>query len=118
MLTKGFFMSITSFISYISLEKKQSPLTVKAYHTDLNNFASFCSQNFDLKTIDEVSYSEIRSWIVDLVGQKNSNSSINRKISALQSFYKFLLKTKTIESNPLQKHKPLKKRKEASSAFF
>jgi integrase/recombinase XerC len=117
LLTKGFFMSITSFISYISLEKKQSPLTVKAYHTDLNNFASFCSQNFDLKTIDEVSYSEIRSWIVDLVGQKNSNSSINRKISALQSFYKFLLKTKTIESNPLQKHKPLKKEKKLQVPF-
>ncbi|PIV16198.1 MAG: integrase, partial [Flavobacteriales bacterium CG03_land_8_20_14_0_80_35_15] len=63
------------------------------------------------------SYSEIRSWIVDLVTKKNSNSSINRKISSLQSYYKFLLKTKTISVNPLLKHKPLKKEKKLQVPF-
>jgi len=110
-------MSITAFISYIALEKKYAPLTVKAYRTDLERFASFCRQNFDLDSIDKVSYSEIRSWIVDLVNKKNSNSSINRKISTLQSYYKFLLKTKTITKNPLLKHKPLKKEKKLQVPF-
>jgi integrase/recombinase XerC len=110
-------MSITAFISYIALEKKYAPLTVKAYRADLERFASFCRQNFDLDSIDKVSYSEIRSWIVDLVSQKNSNSSINRKISTLQSYYKFLLKTKTITKNPLLKHKPLKKEKKLQVPF-
>ena len=110
-------MSITAFISYIALEKKYSPLTVKAYKTDLENFASFCQNEFSLKTIDKVSYSEIRSWIVHLVNQKNSNSSINRKISTLQSYYKFLLKIKTINVNPLIKHRPLKKEKKLQVPF-
>jgi len=110
-------MSITAFISYIALEKKYAPLTVKAYKTDLDNFASFCQNEFSLKTIDKVSYSEIRSWIVSLVNQKNSNSSINRKISTLQSYYKFLLKIKTISVNPLVKHKPLKKEKKLQVPF-
>ena len=110
-------MSIKSFLSYIALEKKYAPLTVKAYKSDLENFAKFCKSDFDLNTIDKVSYAEIRSWIVFLVGQKNSNSSVNRKISTLQSFYKFLLKTKTIKSNPLQKHRPLKKEKKLQVPF-
>jgi len=110
-------MSIPSFVNYIFLEKNQSPLTVKAYRNDLENFAAFCLTNFELQNIEQVSYSEIRSWIVDLVTKKNSNSSINRKISSLQSYYKFLLKTKTISVNPLLKHKPLKKEKKLQVPF-
>lgn len=110
-------MSITSFVNYIALEKNQSPLTVKAYLNDLENFSAFCLANFDLQNIEQVSYGEIRSWIVDLVTKKNSNSSINRKISSLQSYYKFLLKTKTISLNPLLKHKPLKKEKKLQVPF-
>ena len=110
-------MSIKAFISYIALEKKQSPLTVKAYGTDLKNFATFCLKNFELKNIEQVSYAEIRSWIVYLVEHNNSNSSINRKLSTLQSYYKFLLKTKTIHVNPLSKHKPLKKVKKIQVPF-
>lgn len=110
-------MSILSFINYIALEKNQSPLTVKAYRNDLENFAAFCLANFELQNIEQVSYSEIRSWIVDLVTKKNSNSSINRKISSLQSYYKFLLKTKTIGVSPLVKHKPLKKEKKLQVPF-
>jgi len=110
-------MSILSFVNYIALEKNQSPLTVKAYRNDLENFAAFCLTNFELQNIEQVSYSEIRSWIVDLVTKKNSNSSINRKISSLQSYYKFLLKTKTISVNPLLKHKPLKKEKKLQVPF-
>ncbi len=110
-------MSITSFVNYIALEKNQSPLTVKAYRNDLENFSAFCLANFDSQNIEQVSYGEIRSWIVDLVTKKNSNSSINRKISSLQSYYKFLLKTKTISINPLLKHKPLKKEKKLQVPF-
>jgi len=110
-------MSVAAFILYITSEKKYAPLTVKAYKADLENFASFCLNEFSLKSIDKVSYAEIRSWIVSLVNQKNSNSSINRKISTLQSYYKFLLRTKTITKNPLVKHRPLKKEKKLQVPF-
>jgi len=110
-------MSIKAFISYISLEKKQSPLTVKAYGNDIKKFSAFCFDNFELKNIEQVSYAEIRSWIVYLVEHNNGNSSINRKLSSLKSYYKFLLKTKTINVNPLIKHRPLKKEKRVQIPF-
>ena len=50
----------------------------------------------------------IRSWIVTLVDAQISNTSVNRKIASLKSYYKFLLKTKQIEVSPLLKHKALK----------
>jgi integrase/recombinase XerC len=59
----------------------------------------------------------IRSWIVSMVDAGVSNSSINRKISSLKAFYKFLLKTKQIETSPLLKHKSLKTPKKLQIPF-
>lgn len=104
-------MPFTQFISYISLEKNYSPHTVTAYKNDLENFLNFASSNYDYKTIKEVPYSIIRSWIVSLVENDISNKTINRKISSLKTYYKFLQKTKQIETSPLAKHKALKTKK-------
>ena len=71
-------------------------------------FQEFLKNNFDQELLEEVNYSMIRSWIVSMVDTGISNSSINRKIASLKAFYKFLLKTKQIESSPLLKHKSLK----------
>jgi integrase/recombinase XerC len=58
--------------------------------------------------IEMANYGQIRSWIVSLVDGGLSNVSVNRKISSLKAFYKFLLKIKQIEISPLLKHKALK----------
>ena len=63
---------------------------------------------FDSEDLLNVNYSLIRSWIVTLVDAQISNTSVNRKIASLKSYYKFLLKTKQIEVSPLLKHKSLK----------
>ncbi len=97
-----------SFQDYLQLEKKYSPHTINAYIKDLIFFQEFIHTNFDQQKLEEVNYSLIRSWIVSMVDSQISNSSINRKISSLKAFYKFLLKTKQIEINPLLKHKALK----------
>lgn len=99
---------IDSFIDYLSFEKKYSPNTTLAYKTDLIGFKDFCETDFNIENLVEVEYPIIRSWIVRLVNQKISNRSINRKITSLNSFYKFLQKTHQIELNPLSKHKALK----------
>jgi integrase/recombinase XerC len=62
-------------------------------------------------------YSQIRSWIVELVSANVSNRTINRKVSSLNSYYKFLLKIETIELNPLTKHKALKVSKKLQIPF-
>src|SRR5690606_11379142 len=59
----------------------------------------------------------VRSWIVSLVDSGISNRTVNRKISSLKTYYKFLLKTSQIEINPLAKHKSLKTSKKIQVPF-
>ena len=104
-------MSIHSFLEYISLEKNSSVHTRTAYQGDLEDFKGFIlKQNLPNKysSIEEVSYGEIRSWIVCLIQKGNSTRTVNRKISVLRSYYKFLMRVGSIERSPLKEHKPLK----------
>ena len=100
--------NLQKFHDYLQLEKKYSPHTVAAYSNDLTFFQEFLNSNFDKTNLIEANYSLIRSWIVSMIDAEMSNSSVNRKIQSLKAFYKFLLKTKQIEINPLLKHKALK----------
>ena len=110
-------MSFKSFTDYLLLEKNYSALTVKAYQTDLENFSEFILKQYDSNTINDVNYSQIRSWIVNLVEDGITNRTINRKVSSLNSYYKFLLKTESIIINPLVKHKALKTNKKVQIPF-
>lgn len=100
--------SKAAFQDYLQLEKKYSPHTVIAYVNDVVTFESFIKSEFNSDDLLEVNYSLIRSWIVALIDNEISNTSVNRKIASLKSYYKFLLKTKQIEVSPLLKHKSLK----------
>jgi len=108
---------ITSFLEYLSLEKKYSVHTIKAYRRDLISFQNFCIESYQQEKISDINYSQIRSWIVDLVERKVSNRSVNRKISSLKSFYKYLQKIKIIQNNPLSSHKALKTSKKIQVPF-
>ena len=108
---------ITSFLEYLSLEKKYSVHTIKAYRRDLISFQNFCIESYQQEKISDINYSQIRSWIVDLVESKVSNRSVNRKISSLKSFYKYLQKIKIIQNNPLSSHKALKTSKKIQVPF-
>lgn len=105
------------FRDYLGLEKNYSPHTVTAYLNDLDFFQAFLKGAFDDDDLIRVNYNQIRAWIVSLSDDGVSNSSINRKISSLKSFYKFLLKTKQIETSPLLKHKVLKSPKKLQIPF-
>lgn len=110
-------MPILHFIEYLSFEKKYSPHTIKAYHDDLNSFQFFCNTTFKDQQLVDVNYSQIRSWIVEMVNQNISNRSVNRKISSLKTFYKFLVKTKQLAISPLLGHKALKVSKRVQVPF-
>ncbi|WP_144896927.1 tyrosine-type recombinase/integrase [Lutibacter sp. Hel_I_33_5] len=101
-------MLIHSFLEYLEFEKKYSIHTITAYKKDLNSFRDFCELEYGENDISTVHYNQIRNWIVNLVNEQISNRTINRKVSSLKSFYKFLQKVKKIEINPLAKHKALK----------
>ena len=110
-------MLIDKFIDYLTLEKSYSPNTIKAYYKDLNDFENFSRSNFDNIDIEESNYSIIRSWIIELVNNGNSNRTVNRKISSLKSFFKFLIKTDSIKISPLDQHMPLKQKKKIEVPF-
>lgn len=99
------------------LEKKYSNHTALAYEKDLENFKQFCKIEFDEDDLTKVNYSFIRSWIVQLSEKNITNKSINRKISSLKSFYKFLQRIGEIEMNPLAKHRSLKIPKQVQIPF-
>ncbi|QBZ96606.1 Tyrosine recombinase XerC [Flavobacterium sangjuense] len=119
MMLTVFFMenSKNKFHDYLLLEKNYSQHTVTAYINDIGFFESFLSNEYDDDNLLRVNYNQIRSWIVSLSDDGISNTSINRKISSLKSFYKFLLKTKQIEVSPLLKHKALKSPKKIQIPF-
>jgi integrase/recombinase XerC len=110
-------MPLKSFADYLLLEKNHSSLTVKAYLNDLEGFSHFIFEAYQTNSISEVNYSQIRSWIVSLVEENISNRSINRKVSALNTYFKFLLKIGDIQENPLGKHKALKTSKKVNIPF-
>ncbi|MEM0519302.1 tyrosine-type recombinase/integrase [Aequorivita flava] len=110
-------MSFQAFTDYLQLEKKYSPNTITAYLKDLRDFGKFASDEYQYANIDTVNYAIVRSWIVMLVDSGISNRTVNRKISSLNTYYKFLLKIGQIEVNPLAKHKSLKISKKIQVPF-
>ena len=109
--------NLQSHLEYLEKEKKYSPLTVNAYQKDILSFQLFLNKNHNACLLEEVNYPLIRSWIVELSDAKIAASSINRKMASLKSFYKFLLKTKQIDTNPFVKHKSLKTPKQVQIPF-
>ncbi|MFK7781128.1 tyrosine-type recombinase/integrase [Psychroserpens sp.] len=110
-------MSLQSFSDYLLLEKNYSQLTLKAYLKDISDFSDYIHSEYNSKSITNANYQQIRSWIIILVDKGISNRSINRKISSLNSYYKFLLKIEEIDINPLTKHKALKTSKKIQVPF-
>lgn len=110
-------MTFKPFTDYLSIEKNYSSHTVQAYKRDLEVFCSFVQDEFGIDAIKDINYSQIRNWIVHLVESGLSNRSVNRKISSLNSYYKYLQKIGEISNNPLSKHKALKTSKKLQIPF-
>ena len=110
-------MLIEKFIDYLQLEKNYSSNTISAYKRDLFQYNKFIIENNRNLKIEKADYKIIRSWIVSMVSNNLSNRSINRKVSSLKSFYKFLIKTETIKFSPLKAHSPLKQSKTIQVPF-
>jgi integrase/recombinase XerC len=94
-------MSVESFLQYLQYEKNYSSHTVDSYRNDLLQFKEFVcgNENFDPKQIDSV---WARRWMVSLMDEGYSPLSVNRKLSSLKSFFKYLCKNKYLEINPVK----------------
>lgn len=94
---------LKNFIDYLQHQKKFSVHTILSYESDLNQFQIYLEKEIHDADLKKVSYLHVRTWVAELMDKNISAKSVNRKLSTLKSFYKYLLRNNIIDVNPLQK---------------
>ncbi|MCU0432574.1 MAG: tyrosine-type recombinase/integrase [Bacteroidia bacterium] len=94
---------ISQFLDYLAFEKRFSPHTQTAYRVDLIQLRDYLAVTYDNTLPEEAGYQLIRSWIVELMNQGISPRSVNRKITTLRTFYRFLMREGKVKVNPMLK---------------
>lgn len=92
---------ISEFAHYLRFEKRYSALTLKAYLGDLEKFSEYLTLHYAEIPLSEITHLHLRSWLSDLKEQNQKESSINRKISSLSSYFKFLQRNGFVSKNPV-----------------
>jgi integrase/recombinase XerC len=92
---------IQPFLNYLKFEKRYSRHTVISYETDLISFFDYISNQYGDMSLGQLSHGYIRSWLASLKDEGLTGKSINRKISALKSFFKYQLKTGEVKQSPM-----------------
>ena len=102
---------IDRFIQYIETEKRYSALTVKAYRRDMERFALYMKEAYEVRDLTKVSTPLVKSFLVSLKDEGLSNRSINRMISTLKTFYKYCLREGEVKKSPMTGIRNLKQPK-------
>lgn len=92
---------VQSFIDYLKFEKRYSLHTLISYQADLHQFFTFLSLQYGELEVNDITAPFIRSWMADLKGGKQNSKTINRKLSSLKSFFKFLISRGIISKTPM-----------------
>ena len=103
--------SIQSFLDYLKFQKRYSRHTLLSYENDLSDFFLFIQSQYEQTGLKEIKPAFIRTWLAQLKGDGMTSKTINRKISALKSFFKFHLKKGAIEVSPMTTIVSLKQNK-------
>ena len=104
-------MLIKDFLNYLRLERNYSERTIVAYEADLREFEEYFKKTDAELDFRSVHSDNVRNWMVSLMDEGRSETSVNRKLSSLRSFYRFLLRRKEITVNPMLKVVGPKKKK-------
>jgi integrase/recombinase XerC len=91
------------FLQYLEYEKRYSSHTIVSYNTDLTQFHKFLKSKFDIEDISEVTHHIIRNWISVLLESGLTSRTVNRKITTLKSYFKYLLQEDVLSENPTRK---------------
>ena len=108
---------IQKFLNYLALEKNYSALTVTSYKKDLQDFVDFYLQEENSTEIQLATKNHIRAFIMYLGELNKSEKTVNRKLSALRSFYRYLLKENILSINPIEQIHSLKQNKQVLIPF-
>ena len=91
------------FLHYLLHEKRYSQHTIKSYETDLQQFFFFLADEFQVSSAKKVTFQLVRSWIATLLNNNISARSVNRKITTLKTYFRFLINEDVISISPMQK---------------
>ena len=93
--------AVARFIDYLKFEKRYSVHSIQAYQHDLEQCCFFLSQQYGVASVDEIGTSMIRTWLAQLKDDGMEARTINRKLSALKSWFKFMRRQQWVSTNPL-----------------
>lgn len=91
------------YFSYLQHEKRNSSLTISAYRNDIESFVAFCRLTNPVFELEDTVSQQVRAWIIDLMENGLKPSSVNRKISALKSVFRFFQKNRFVADNPAKR---------------
>ena len=112
MLIDFFPEAVKPFFDYVLYEFRRLEKTIVAYGTDLKDFERYLKETDALLDLTKASADNVRNWMVRLMGDnRNSAASVNRKLSSLRSYYRFLLRKGVVKVNPMLKVVGPKKKK-------
>ena len=101
-------MYTKEFLHFLEYEKRYSLHTIKSYSTDLRQFRQFLSTEFNVSSVSQIEFQFIRAWVAGLLNNNISARSVNRKITTLKTYFRFLLKERLILKSPMLKIIPPK----------
>lgn len=93
---------LTDFLQYLRFEKRYSQHTLTAYRKDLSQFFTFAAGEFNIDDTQSITHFHVRSWLAGLKDEQQAERSINRKLSSLNSFYKYLMRLQLADKNPVK----------------
>jgi integrase/recombinase XerC len=93
--------AIQQFTDYLKYQKRYSAHTIRSYHDDLAQFHAFVEKNFDDSPLENITSAYVRTWLASLKDDELASRSINRKISALKSFFKYHLRAGVLTATPM-----------------
>lgn len=93
---------LPDYLQYLKFEKRYSHHTLVAYEKDLSQFFTYIDGEFSISDINELSHFHVRSWLATMKDDKQSARTVNRKLSSLNSFYRYLLRLGKVKKNPVR----------------
>src|SRR6266496_3891645 len=94
---------LQSFLDYLKFQKRYSVHTIRSYHDDLVQFLDYVELQFGKVLLIEINHNYVRSWLASMKEKKITSKTINRKISSLKSFFKYLIKIGLLDQTPMSK---------------
>lgn len=91
-----------SFFDHLLYEKRYSSHTIEAYRCDLEQFENYLLLTYEIDDETQVTYTIVRSWLASLIESGISARSVNRKLSTLKTYFKYLLRLDLVKTNPVK----------------